>query len=205
MPRPALTEEEIRSFRRTILAAAAKIVGREGLARLSMRGLADSLGMTAAALYRYYPSKQDLIIDFCRDAITDLRNRFGEIHRTTEDPLSAIRSMMTAYARFGLEDRDRFRMLFLENDQGLTSPLMEDEETMLPYRQLVEQVAKAAAAGLIVTADSERSTQTIWASVHGIVTLASTFNDFDFGNVDQLVDETIELLIRGLRSQGAAQ
>lgn len=120
-----------------------------------MRGLADSLGMTAAALYRYYPSKQDLIIDFCRDAITDLRNRFGEIHRTTEDPLSAIRSMMTAYARFGLEDRDRFRMLFLENDQGLTSPLMEDEETMLPYRQLVEQVAKAAAAGLIVTGDSE--------------------------------------------------
>jgi hypothetical protein len=41
--------------------------------------------------------------------------------------------------------------------------------------------------------------------VHGIVTLASTFNDFDFGNVDQLVAEMIELFISGLRPQGAAQ
>jgi AcrR family transcriptional regulator len=205
MPRPALTEEEIRSFRRTILSAAAKIVGREGLGQLSMRGLADALGVTAGALYRYYPSKQDLIVDFCRDAITDLRNRFDEIDRKAEDPLSAIRSMMKAYARFGLEDRDRFRMLFLENDQGLTSPLMQDEGTMLPYRQLAEQVARAAEAGKIVTADSERSTQIIWAGVHGIVTLASTFNDFDFGNVDQLVTEMIELFISGLRPQGAAQ
>lgn len=205
MPRPALTEEEILSFRRTILSAAAKIVGREGLGQLSMRGLADALGVTAGALYRYYPSKQDLIIDFCRDAITDLRNRFDEIDRKAEDPLSAIRSMMKAYARFGLEDRDRFRMLFLENDQGLTSPLMEDEGTMLPYRQLAEQVARAAEAGVIVTSDSERSTQIIWAGVHGIVTLDSTFNDFDFGNVDQLVAEMIELFISGLRPQGATQ
>lgn len=205
MPRPALTEEEIRSFRRTILSAAAKIVGREGLGQLSMRGLADALGVTAGALYRYYPSKQDLIVDFCRDAITELRNCFDEIHRTAEDPLSAIRSMMKAYARFGLEDSDRFRMLFLENDQGLTAPLMEDEATLLPYRQLAEQVAMAATAGLIVTADSERSTQIIWAGVHGLVTLSSTFNDFDFGNVDQLVVEMIELFISGLRPQGAAQ
>ncbi|SIR24851.1 transcriptional regulator, TetR family [Rhizobium sp. RU20A] len=204
MPRPALTEEEIRSFRRTILAAAAKIVGREGLGQLSMRGLADALGMTAGALYRYYPSKQELIVDFCRDAITDLQNRFGEIDRTMQDPLSAIRSMMKAYSGFGLEDRDRFRMLFLENDQGVTSPLMQDEATMLPYRQLAGQVAKAAAAGLIVAADTERSTQIIWAGVHGIVTLASTFNDFDFGNVDQLVDEMIELFISGLSPQGAS-
>jgi len=202
MPRAALSDDDIRRFRKTIMAAAAKIVGREGLSQLSMRGLAVSLGMTAGALYRYYPSKQDLIIDFCRDAITDLRNRFDEINSTTDDPLSAIRSMMKAYARFGLEDSDRFRMLFLENDQGLTSPLMEDETTMLPYRQMAEQVARAAAMGLIVTENSERSTQIIWGGVHGLVTLSSTFNDFNFGNVDQLVDEMIELFISGLRPQG---
>lgn len=205
MPRHALTNEEIALFRKSILTAAAKIVGRDGLGQLSMRGLADGLGVTAGALYRYYPSKQDLIIDFCRDAITDLRKRFDEIHRTVDDPLSAIRSMLKVYARFGLEDRDRFRMLFLENDQGLTSPLMADETTLLPYRQLAEQVAKAAALGLIVTAEGERSTQIIWAGVHGLVTLSATFNDFDFGNVDQLVSEMIELFISGLRPQGAAQ
>lgn len=205
MPRPALTEDEIRSFRKTIITAAAKIVGRDGLGQLSMRGLADSLGMTAGALYRYYPSKQDLILDFCRDAITELRNRFDEINRTVDDPLSAIRSMLEAYARFGLEDSDRFRMLFLENDQGLTSPLMEDEATLLPYRQLAEQVAKAAASGLIASADCERTTQIIWGGVHGLVTLSSTLNDFDFGNVDQLVGEMIELFISGLSLQGASK
>ena len=205
MPRPALTDDEIETFRKTIMTAAARIVGRDGLGQLSMRGLADSLGLTAGALYRYYPSKQDLLLAFFADSLAELRRRFDQIHRSADDPLAAIRSMMIAYARFGLEDRDRFRMIFLENDQGITAPVTEDEQAMRPYRQLTEQVTRANAMGLIVSTNTERTTQIIWGGVHGLVTLSSTFDNLDFGNADQLVGEMIDLLISGLRPQGATQ
>jgi AcrR family transcriptional regulator len=201
MPRHALTDDDVIRFRKTIQSAAAKIVGAGGLAQLSMRGLADSLGITAGALYRYYPSKQELIIDFCRDAINDLQRRLHDVEETVEDPLQAIRLMLKAYAEFGLEDRDRFRMLFLENDQGLTMPLMQNEETLLPYLRLEAQISKAVSMTLIETSTPQNATQIVWGAVHGLVTLFCTMKDFNFGDVNQLLDEMIEIVIHGLSTK----
>jgi AcrR family transcriptional regulator len=50
-----------RLSREKVLAAAVAVVDREGLASLSMRRVADELGVEAMALYRYTPSKEDLL------------------------------------------------------------------------------------------------------------------------------------------------
>ncbi|WP_017534951.1 helix-turn-helix domain-containing protein [Nocardiopsis alba] len=45
---------------RTIRRAAVRLVGREGLSALSMRGLGAELGAKAMALYHHLPSKEAL-------------------------------------------------------------------------------------------------------------------------------------------------
>lgn len=50
-----------RLTREKVLRAAVAVVDREGLASLSMRRVADELGVEAMALYRYTPSKDDLL------------------------------------------------------------------------------------------------------------------------------------------------
>ncbi|MGK8642943.1 TetR/AcrR family transcriptional regulator [Brucella anthropi] len=55
MPRQPLTDDEINHTRRRILREAAMIVGKGGIAGLSMRTLAQRLGLTPGALYRYFP------------------------------------------------------------------------------------------------------------------------------------------------------
>jgi AcrR family transcriptional regulator len=60
-PRPRLTVEEIAR-------AAVRIADGEGLAALSMRRLADLLGVTAMSLYTYVPGKAELI-DVMVDAV----------------------------------------------------------------------------------------------------------------------------------------
>ena len=53
-PKPALTIEQI-------VSAGIQIADREGLGSLTMRRVADALGFTTMALYRYVPGKDELI------------------------------------------------------------------------------------------------------------------------------------------------
>ncbi|MER9138932.1 TetR/AcrR family transcriptional regulator [Mesorhizobium sp. M0830] len=198
MPRLPMTETELSNTRAAILTQAAKIVGHSGLAGLSMRRLAATLKLTPGAIYRYFPSKQDLLWAFWQDALADLRSSFEEIDSSTDDPLLAIGTMLRAYADFGLADRDRFRLLFLENDQGLTNVLEHDEAALAPYANLRRRVAQAISTKMMVERDVERTTQMLWACVHGAVTLTATINEIDFGDVDQLIDATIDTVMRGL-------
>jgi AcrR family transcriptional regulator len=64
-PRPSLSGEQI-------VAAAIQIADREGLGGLSMRRLADELGITAMSLYGYVPGKAELL-----DVMAD--RAYGEI------------------------------------------------------------------------------------------------------------------------------
>lgn len=64
-PRPSLSGEQI-------VAAAIGLADRDGLGGLSMRRLADELGITAMSLYGYVPSKAELL-----DVMAD--RAYGEI------------------------------------------------------------------------------------------------------------------------------
>ncbi|MGH2603266.1 MAG: TetR/AcrR family transcriptional regulator, partial [Dehalococcoidia bacterium] len=44
-----------------------------GPAAISLRAIARDMGMTAPALYRYYPSLDSLVLDLCTDLYTELR------------------------------------------------------------------------------------------------------------------------------------
>jgi AcrR family transcriptional regulator len=64
--------------RTSIIAAAVELADRDGLERLSMRGLAGRLGVEAMSLYNHVADKEDLI-----DAMVDCVA--GEIRRPTQD------------------------------------------------------------------------------------------------------------------------
>jgi AcrR family transcriptional regulator len=66
-PKPKLTVDQVAR-------AAIEIADREGLAALSMRRVADALGVTAMSVYTYVPSKAELI-----DVMLDMV--YGEIER----------------------------------------------------------------------------------------------------------------------------
>lgn len=59
-PRPALSREDV-------VRAAINVADNEGLAALTMQAVAEKVGFTTMATYRYFPSKEALI-DACVDA-----------------------------------------------------------------------------------------------------------------------------------------
>jgi AcrR family transcriptional regulator len=70
----ALELEPDRSSRERVLGAAAELIGRDGLADLSMDELADRAGVSRATVYRLYPGKAALF-----EALVQKHTPFGEV------------------------------------------------------------------------------------------------------------------------------
>ena len=83
-PRPSLSGEEI-------VARAIELADRDGLGGLSMRRLADELGITAMSLYGYVPSKAELL-----DVMAD--RAYGEI-TARGDPATPWQSRLAVLAQ----------------------------------------------------------------------------------------------------------
>src|SRR3954449_6297277 len=69
--------------RKRILNAAVEFIDREGLPRLTMRRLGGHLGVEAMALYRYVPSREDLL-DGIVETVLDGLHHDPEVHLRAE-------------------------------------------------------------------------------------------------------------------------
>ncbi len=198
MPRQPLTDEEIKTTRSRILREAAVIVGKSGIGGLSMRNLAQRLGLTPGALYRYFPSKQDMLLGYWADALHAVAERIDAIDVAETHTPTALRDMLFAYANFCLEDYDRFRLLFLEEDQDVGPDLFQSAVGYAPYDLLRRRVERAISENHLLPADPNLLTQTLWAGVHGAVTLLITVQGLEIAKPEDLLGTTIDALMRGL-------
>ena len=198
MARPALTPDELDSTRRRILAETAAIVASEGYAALSMRRIASAIVLTAGALYRYFPTKQHVLMALWSDAIAELDARIVAMDAANDHDVDAIAGILRAYAEFALADPARFRLMFLENDLGQFDELAREQDFFASYLRLQARVEQAIRAGALQAMPAEAATQLLWGSVHGIVTLGVTVNQIDFGDLLRLAATAADTMLRGL-------
>lgn len=200
MPRQPLTEDEVLAAKTRIVDAATQLMAAEGIASLSMRSVAKRVGLTAGALYRYFPNKQQLLADCWAEALEGLARRYDQIGADTTDPVEAVRAMLAAYARFGMEDIDRFNVLFMPV-HGEAALADADEPIPRAFQFALAQVERAVAAGRFPDVTPAVALRILWGSIHGILTLRDSDPDTDFEYTPELFSMAIDVAISGLSSR----
>ena len=66
--------------------AAVSLIARFGYEAMSMRQLAAEVGVQAAALYRYFPTKEDLLFTLMREHMEGLTEAWDAARPDTADP-----------------------------------------------------------------------------------------------------------------------
>jgi AcrR family transcriptional regulator len=89
-------------LRSAVLAAAGKIIEKEGLARLSVREAARRAGVSHNAPYRHFRDRDALLAALAIEG-------FAQLERALEG--RSGRSLGEAYVRFALEHPQRFRLM----------------------------------------------------------------------------------------------
>jgi len=94
-----------------ILAAARKAFGRKGLEGLSLRDIAEKVGITPMAIYRHYANKQAVVDALVLDALAEWSRRAQAVPRG--DAPAWFERMGDAFLDFALEEPRRFEAAFL--------------------------------------------------------------------------------------------
>jgi AcrR family transcriptional regulator len=158
-----------------ILEAARDLLAEGGLEALSMRVVAERVGLSATAIYRYFEGKQDLV----RCVVGLGYRRFEEYlqdaaERHPVGSLARLAALGESYVRFAFENQEYFRVLF--NIQARRPRAVEELPGRGGYDLLRECVVDAMEAGALRRADPDLVVHYLWTHVHGLVTLALACN-----------------------------
>src|SRR5262245_29715695 len=102
----------LQETRDRILDAAREVFVKEGVEAVTMRAIADRIEYTATAIYHHFRDKNALLRELAQHDLRALVHAFGRIGRI-EDPIERLRHIGYTYIRFGLENQNHYRFLFM--------------------------------------------------------------------------------------------
>ena len=105
-----------------ILAAARGHLATEGPDGLSLRAIARDLDMGVSSLYRYFPSRDDLLTELLIDAFNDQANDVAAAVDGVDDPAQALRDGVRAYRAWSLSHPPEFALAYGTPVPGFQAP-----------------------------------------------------------------------------------
>ena len=184
-----------------IVAAAACLLAESGDEEaVSIRAVAAAVGVTPPSIYLHFADKTALMYAVCEERFAALDLCLEKEAASAAGPLDEIERRGRAYIRFGLDNPEHYRILFM----GRERPPMWDIErlpTASAFEHLVGSVERAIAAGAIVGENAVVIAIGLWASVHGVTSLMIAKPDFPWPPLDDVVDHLMAVHCRGLASE----
>src|SRR5262249_48382120 len=153
-----------------------------GFARFSLREVARRVGVSAAAVYRHFDSKEALLDEVCAAGF----RQFGAyLMRALSEPTPRARLVRSAELsyRFAIENPHDYRVIFMGAAKEFTSDCDAKAMPDSTFRFLVDRVRECMQARVLKKGDETQVAAIIWAHVHGLVSLRLT------GQLAQVGDE----------------
>ena len=111
MARKTRSPEVIERIRNSIIEESMKLILEKGFDNMSLRKLADRVGMSATNLYYYYASKDEIYLNIQIKGFRLLQSGLENIRVSNDDPLGALEQMIRAYLNFGFTHPDYYQIM----------------------------------------------------------------------------------------------
>jgi len=192
--------------REKILDAARELFVAEGYDGVSMRKIADKIEYSPTAIYVHFADKDELFLEICHEDFRRLAQTFVAMGQIT-DPIERLRKTGLAYIEFGLKHPNHYRTMFmtphpriLNNEKALEGRGNPEEDA---YEYLRCTVAEAMKAGAFREdlKDADLIAQTMWAGVHGVISLQIAKGEdpwVSWRSLKKRSETMLEGLLRGL-------
>src|SRR5262245_41295633 len=171
VPRLSLSQDEIAAFRRRAADAAIGLFARDGYAAVTMRSVADALGVSPMTPYRYFAGKEALFGLVRAEAFRRFADRLeAALARAGRDPLARLGRLERAYIEFAVDQPDAYRIMFELSQPDPVGVAELATESRRAFRILHRTVTEAVEAGAL-DGDPLTLAHLLWASTHGLVSL----------------------------------
>jgi AcrR family transcriptional regulator len=169
-----------------ILVIARRHLAESGASSLSLRAVAREVGMVSSAIYRYFPSRDDLLTRLIVDAFTDAADaaEAGDATAARDDFVGRYIGAATAIRRWALANPHEYALVYGTPVPGYAAPTDTIDPAIRVGLVMLHLLAEGVAAGTIATDDPIETTRAVRA---------------DFGNFRDVVPGIPDsVLSRGL-------
>ena len=198
-------EREREETRTRILDAARDLFLSEGYEAVTMRRVADKIEYSPTAIYFHFRDKEALIRELCDNDFGALAQQFVKIDKIAH-PVERLRRTGLAYADFAAKFPNHYRLMFMTPRPPIDPKSVSIEQgdpQQDAYAFLRHIVACCIEDGRVREeyADAELMSQTMWAGLHGVISLQIAKHNDPWVNwrpIKKRINAMIEVLLRGL-------
>jgi AcrR family transcriptional regulator len=184
--------------REAVLRMAVRLFLEEGTHRTPLARIAERLNITKPALYNYFRSKEEILIELFRLGDELYEENFGRIERESGDGLTKLKALIRAYAWSMTTD---FGMCFARlddrelGDEARAAVRRSKRRYDLAFRREIE---RGIADGSIRRCDARLAAFAIAGALNGI---ADWYRPGGTLSANGVADEFAERLIEGLAAR----
>lgn len=196
-------ERDREAVRRAILDAARDLFVREGFENVSIRKIAEIVEYSPAAIYGYFPSKDDIFYALAEEGFKRLCGDGCGAHASDAPaPLDRLRAIFWRFYVFSREHPQYFALMFLERSVPRISREYERFSFARQLKdRLLEHVRAAAAEGTLpATVPPEVIVRLLSAPLLGVAVSHLSGRLAPSEDADALARDLIEITIAGLQA-----
>ena len=166
MPKKAYHHGDLRV---ALIEAGLRVLHKDGLDKLSLRGVAREADVSPMAPYRHFKDKQALLAAISENGFKEL---YESLEQARMEKPGNIDHAGLAYLRFAQKEPDNYRLMFTHKIlcEGEVPESLKDISDSA-FGSLVENIDIGIAQGSIEPTDSLHLAVSAWALVHGVALL----------------------------------
>ncbi|HJR11907.1 MAG TPA: TetR/AcrR family transcriptional regulator [Rhodanobacteraceae bacterium] len=183
-----------------ILKAAYRLFDREGAEAVTMRRVAEAVGITPMAIYRHFPNREALLKKISDDNFQTIAHDM-QACAAQPDILSRLTTLVTPYLDYALEHPHLFDHAFaVQRDDARQFPDDFRARKSPSFNIAVDAIAEGMRQGVLKKDDPYAVCMTLTAHQHGLIALyrAGRFS-YDEKQFRQFYLESLGRMIDGLK------
>ena len=188
------TREEILSAAEALLASSASEDA------VSIRAVADAVGVTPPSIYRHFPDKAHLIFEVCARRFELMDAQVVQpILAREQDPVEALAELARAYVRFGVENPEHYRIMFMRHHDHTPEQYADDRVLERgSFASMISLIGRGIESGALrQDIDPACVTWALWSALHGLVALLVSKPNMPGPPVQDRIDALLEILMTG--------
>jgi AcrR family transcriptional regulator len=168
-----LSPEDVEEFRRRLCDAALTLFAERGIEAVTMRELAQALGVSPMTPYRYFKDKDAILAAVRAGAFERFAASLEAATARSTDPIDGSRLAGQAYIAFALDEPQAYRLMF-DHNQPSEGDYPQLQTAMARARRTMTAHIEVMIAAGLMEGDPELIGHMFWSSLHGMLMLELT-------------------------------
>lgn len=185
-------------LRDQILDISRHMLFEDGYRSLSMRKIAKKANVTATSIYLYFDNKDHLLHTLIEESVEDLSQFIESRALLIDDSIERFKTIIESYVEFGIGQPEKYEIIYqVRSDAMARYPKEKFRKARRCYELLVKTIEESVSKGLMEVGTPVVAAYSIWAQLHGIVSVVLNKRLDSRIDQQQFIEDSIELVVQG--------